>query len=51
MAWDEGIMTVERGGIDVRVDGLEPDPKVIEQYQHVVIHASLRRDGVNDDMD
>ena len=30
---------------------LEPEPKVVEQYQHVVIHASLRRDGVNDDMD
>ncbi|WP_226019823.1 SLATT domain-containing protein [Novosphingobium sp. FKTRR1] len=30
---------------------LEPDPKVVEQYQHVVIHASLRRDGVNGDMD
>jgi|GEM_PF-4484460 len=30
---------------------LEPEPKVVEQYQHVVIHASLRRDGVNGDMD
>ncbi|WP_181418279.1 hypothetical protein [Komagataeibacter oboediens] len=30
---------------------LEPDPKVFEQYQPVVIHPSLRRDGVNDDMD
>ena len=35
---------------DVQFD-LEPDPKVVEQYQHVVIHASLRRDGVNGDMD
>lgn len=32
-------------------DALEPEPKVVEQYQHVVIHASLRRDGVNGDMD
>lgn len=30
---------------------LEPDPKVFEQYQPVVIHPSLRRDGVNGDMD
>jgi len=30
---------------------LEPDPKVFEQYQYVVIHPSLRRDGVNGDMD
>ncbi|WP_181418258.1 hypothetical protein [Komagataeibacter oboediens] len=29
----------------------EPDPKVFEQYQPVVIHPSLRRDGVNGDMD
>ncbi|MCE0745435.1 hypothetical protein LWC05_16300 [Acetobacter sicerae] len=29
----------------------EPDPKVFEQYQHVVIHSSLRRDGVNSGMD
>ncbi|WP_222430336.1 hypothetical protein, partial [Gluconacetobacter diazotrophicus] len=30
---------------------IEPDPKVFEQYQPVVIHPSLRRDGVNGDMD
>jgi hypothetical protein len=29
----------------------EPASKVVEQYQHVVIHASLRRDGVNHGMD
>jgi ATP-dependent exoDNAse (exonuclease V) beta subunit len=29
----------------------EPDPKVFEQYQPVVIHPSLRRDGVNGGMD
>ena len=40
-------------GNDVKLLGelSEPDPKVVEQYQHVVIHASLRRDGVNGDMD
>ncbi|CAP55499.1 hypothetical protein GDI1556 [Gluconacetobacter diazotrophicus PA1 5] len=32
-------------------DASEPDPKVFEQYQPVVIHPSLRRDGVNGDMD
>ncbi|MBB2158502.1 hypothetical protein HLH33_19840 [Gluconacetobacter diazotrophicus] len=39
--------------IDKFYDGkpLEPDPKVFEQYQPVVIHPSLRRDGVNGDMD
>ena len=30
---------------------LEPDPKVIEQYQPFVIHPSLRRDGVKHGMD
>ena len=29
----------------------EPDPKVVEQYQYVVIQAVLQRDGVDDDMD
>jgi hypothetical protein len=29
----------------------EPDPKVVEQYQHVVIHASLRQEGVDGGMD
>ena len=30
---------------------LEPDPKVVEQYQHVMIHAVLARDGVINGMD
>lgn len=29
----------------------EPDPKVVEQYQHVMIHAVLARDGVINGMD
>ena len=37
--------------LNSHIQFLEPDPKVVEQYQHVVIHASLRRDGVNGDMD
>lgn len=30
---------------------LEPDPKVVEQYQHVMIHAVLARNGVINGMD
>jgi hypothetical protein len=33
------------------VTKLEPDPKVVEQYQRHVIQPSLRRDGGNDGMD
>ena len=38
--------------LDIRfLRRLEPDPKVVEQYQPFMIHASLQRDGVDHDMD
>jgi hypothetical protein len=48
------VRLVWRGNEVQRFFGLgvsEHGPKLVEQYQHVVIHASLRRDGVNGDMD
>lgn len=30
---------------------LEPDPKVVERYQYVVIQPLLERDGMDHDMD
>lgn len=37
--------------VGVKADPSEPDPKVVEQYQHVMIHAVLARDGVINGMD
>ncbi|MBB2158465.1 LysR family transcriptional regulator [Gluconacetobacter diazotrophicus] len=44
-------LEVDQGTLTRSIQALEPDPKVFEQYQPVVIHPSLRRDGVNGDMD
>ena len=43
-------------GVDITVTGmltnmLEPDPKVVEQYQYLVIQPSLQRDGGSHGMD
>ena len=40
-----------RGALDSPARHLKSDPKVVGQYQHVVIHPSLQRDKVDHDMD
>ena len=49
--WDEATALQIYPRLPETLDSSEPDPKVFEQYQHVVIHPSLRRDGVNGGMD